>query len=208
VETPPAPPAEPEVEEETAEDDGTELTVENLAEATVKAFEAIEAKRAAEAKQTADEADLSDVERRALALQRENDQLKAAETARAEREEQQKLAHEVLSTAGKLKMTDAECISVGTFFERNPEYFGVWSFERAALHVFPELKGRLATAPPAQPPSAAPGNGGQATGVVPAGTGGPATPQPFKHNGRRFDYSDVTRAVLASGEAAKLGSYV
>jgi len=211
VEAAPEPPKAPETKapEPEPEPDVAEATVDDLMAAVEGAMDAIEKRKAeAAAKEEAD-AQLTDEERTIRDQQAKIAALEAEKAAQEEATLKAKLTHEIQSTAGKLKMSDEEVIAVGDFFDKNPELFGVWSFERAALRVFPELEGRLRSAPPAQPrDGAAPGNGSEATGaVVATGAGGPATPQPFKHNGRRFDYSDITQEVLLSGEAAKLGEY-
>jgi len=200
-----APKPEPEVEPEDEEAASDQATVEDLANAVTRAFETLEEKRARKAAETADEADLSEDEKRIKALTAENERLKAEKETTDLKASEDAIVHQVKSTAGKYKMTDAEVEAVGNYFEQNPTLIGVWSFERGALYVLPELRGRLNSAPPAQPK--APGSDTRATGVIDATTGGPALPQPFKHDGRRRDYTDITRHALASGEAAKLGTF-
>lgn len=185
-----------------------DMSVDELASAFEKALEVAEAKRAAKMAEAAELADLTEDEIKIRNQAAEIERLRAEKVAAEQAATQERVLHEIRSTAGKLKMTDAEILAVGTFFEKNPEYFGVWSFERAALKVFPEIEGRLRSAPATQPHYGAPnGSGSEATGVVSTSTGGPATPAPFKHNGRRFDYSDVTASALAEGWGSKLGEY-
>lgn len=185
-----------------------DLSVDDLTAAFERAMEVAEAKRMAKAAEAAELADLTDDEIKIRNQAAEIERLRAEKLAAEQSAAQEKLLHEIRSAAGKFKMTDAEVLAVGTFFEKNPEYFGVWSFERAALRVFPEIEGRLRSAPASQPRNGAPAGGGnEASGVVSTSTGGPSTPAPFKHNGRRFDYSDVTASALAEGWASKLGEY-
>jgi len=191
------------------EPDSTEASVEDLMAAVEGAMEAIEKRKAEKEAEAEADARLTDEERTIRDQQAKIAALEAEKDAAELKQQEAKLVHEIQSTAGKLKMTEDEIIAVGGFFDKNPELLGVWSFERAALKVFPEIEGRLRSAPPAQPRNgAAPGSDSEATGaVIDGGAGGPATPKPFKHNGRRFDYSDITQEVLRSGEAAKLGEY-
>lgn len=191
-----------------AEPEAADLSVDELAAAFERAIELSEAKRAAKMAEAAELADLTEDEIKIRNQAAEIERLRAEKIAAEQSVTQERLLHEIRSAAGKLKMTDDEVLAVGTFFEKNPEYFGVWSFERAALKVFPEIEGRLRSAPATQPRNGAPAGGGnEATGVVSTSTGGPSTPAPFKHNGRRFDYSDVTASALAEGWASKLGEY-
>lgn len=205
-ETPPAEtPAETPPGDE-PQDEGF-ATVEEFTTAITKSFEAIEARKAEAARKAAEDADLSAEELRIKALEAENAQLKQQREADAIKAEEARIAHEVKSTAGKFKMSDPEVELVGEFFEKNPSLIGVWSFERASMYVLPELQGRLNTAPPAQPPKA-PGSDGKAATVIDTSSTGAVTPQPFKHDGRRRDYSDITKSTLANpSEVAKLGSY-
>jgi hypothetical protein len=200
---PPAPETPPQDEPE----DKEFATVEEFTAAMTQSLEAIEARKAKAAREAAENTELSAEEQRIKALEAENAQLKQQGEQAAIKAEEDRMVHEVRSTAGKLKMSDPEVETVGAFFEKNPALIGVWSFERASLYVLPELQGRLTAAPPAQPKTA-PGNDGKAATVIDTSTAGPGTPQPFKHDGRRRDYSDITRSTLANpSELAKLGSY-
>lgn len=122
---------------------------------------------------------------------------------RIEEEEVGKLRHSIASTAGKFKMTPDEIKGVVQYMKANEDLVvGGMGFEEAATRRFPHLNDRLRTSP--QPRETPPGEEGSL--VAPTATG-PGAPRPFKHKAEPGEYGDVTRNILESGEAAKLGRY-
>ncbi len=134
-------------------------------------------------------------------LRAENAELKQKEFDMLVEAEAQKVEHEVKSTIGKLKMTDAQVEAAVQYANKNPDIVGVWSFERIALRANPELADRPAVeAKPAPESPKVPLGTTRAAGVIVNGqANGPSAPPPFKHNGKPRDYSDVTKHIIKSG---------
>lgn len=118
-----------------------------------------------------------------------------AEAAKAAAEKRLSIdaEHEVKSCVGKHKMTAAQRDLTIDFFDTNPALEGVWSFERAALYVNPELRDHPR-------PSEAAQNGQPArehAKVVARGASGAAAPAAPKYTSRR-GYSEVSDAIRKS----------
>lgn len=139
-------------------------------------------------KKAEDDANLTDEEKRIAALEAENKAL----AEKVEQSEQVKLteqvAHEVKSCVGKYKMSEAEVEAVAVYLENNPDLVGTWTFERAALRVFPEFRERIATGAPANGPAR---GGKEVRGPVAGGSNGPAAPAAIDHSKYR-DMRDMT----------------
>lgn len=154
-----------------------------------------------------------DVERKKLAD--ENASLKAkiaeqeskADEAQA-RAETKRLEHSIDSTIGKLKMTDVEVESTTKYLLANPDLgaavmTGSMTWEEAAMRRHPGIGERARTA---QTTPSSGGSGADGVLEAPAANGNGA-PSKFKHTPSPGDYGDISRHLLASGEAASLGRY-
>jgi len=204
----PEPTPEPEAAEEEAD-----FTMEDIEAAAAKAIEAVLAReKAAAAEKDPDAPEPTEAEKRAAALEAEVAALKAQAKAREEADaaakeaaDRKALEHSVASAAGKYKMTDAEILAVGNYYDNNPDLIGTVGFEAAALRVHPHLKDRLKAPPPTA--NGAGGEGEAANGFIATGANGAGAPRPFKHDNSRRGYDDITKHELATGGASLLGSY-
>lgn len=206
----PAPVPDTGVDPEGKQDDDEDFTLEDLDERMKANMREFAAERDAEARKAEEAATLTPEQTRIAELEAENKRLAtehAAATAKVQREaDEAKWLHEINSTAGKFKMSEAEVAATGKYFEDNPDLIGQWSFERAALRVHPEIRDRMKGPTTAAPDNGPAGNG--AAPIVTGGANGAGPPKPFQHTPKARDYSDITSHLLSSGEAAKLGSYV
>lgn len=205
VETPAEPEVAPEPEatpapaEEPDEDMATLEDIKGLISDTLNEFVEAQNKATTTDDDTDDTDDAPDQEKAQLRAkvaeleQKEFDSLVEAEA--------QKVEHEVKSTIGKLKMTDAQVDAAVQYANKNPDIVGVWSFERIALRANPELGDRPAVeAKPAPETPKVPLGTTRAAGVIVNGqANGPSAPPPFKHNSKPRDYSDITAHVIKSG---------
>jgi len=195
-----APPAAKEPAEATADDelddDAEEITIDDLNKMIEEGV-----KRATEKKDDPDddEDDLTPEQRRIRDLEAENAKLREDSDRRAAAEREAAVDHEVRSAIGKYKMTREEVARTVTFFEQNPDLEGVWSFEKAALRVSPELADRLKPNPIVEDERE-----GERAEIITRGAGGPGASAPFRPTPKRGDYSSVTEAIRRSPAARKL----
>lgn len=205
--TPTTAPAPAESEAETDADEYEDLTLDDLGELISGSVSgAIDKMRAAEESAEATEGLSPDVKKLTAENKALTERLAAVEKESKERilhDTTAALEHTIASTAGKFKMTDSEIAATTDYILDDPGILKARGFEWCALHVHPELRGRLKAAPNPAPPASA---GADGMVVAPAANGAGA-PEAFKHTPSRGDYSDVTRHIIKSGEAAKLGKY-
>ena len=132
----------------------------------------------------------------------------ALENQQADAEEARVVAdidHQIKSAVGKYKMTAAEQDEVVIACQDRPTLFREKGFEAVALSALPHLRDRIRATP--APQKALPGGEG-ADGLVTAPTAnGAGAPSKWKHTPNPGDYSDITKHMLQSGEAAGLGKY-
>lgn len=136
--------------------------------------------------------------------QRENKRLRRENMALAKRvqaAEIKRLEHEILSVQGKYKLSDEQLETVARYFEKNTDLEGVWSFERATLRVFPELRDHTVKPEPERNGAGARPRPEKVAKVVDRGAGASGPPKPFKTTPGRGQYGDVVAGLLRSGRS-------
>ncbi len=138
-----------------------------------------------------------------LALERKVQEMAERQQAYMLEQTERNLEAHITDVVGKYKMTAAEVNETVQYLEANQDLAvdPSFSFERAALRRNPELRDRINTYAPSQR-----SNSGEGF-VVPPGASGAGAPTAFRHTPSRGEYSDVSRHIIQSGEAARLGKY-